>query len=47
MSDEDIDLSDIPEVTEAQMAGAALRVNSVPMIRSKKAQPITESPGQK
>ncbi|MCY7324353.1 MAG: hypothetical protein LH660_21775 [Phormidesmis sp. CAN_BIN36] len=47
MSDEDIDLSDIPEVTDAQMARAILRVNGVPMVRSKKAQPITESQGQK
>lgn len=47
MSDEDIDLSDIPEVTEAQMARAILRVNGVPMVRSKKAQSITESQGQK
>ena len=47
MSDEDIDLSDIPEVTDAQMARAILRVNGVPMVCSKKAQPITESQGQK
>jgi len=47
MSDEDIDLSDIPEATDAQMARAILRVNGVPMVRSKKAQPITESQGQK
>ncbi len=35
MSDEDIDLSDIPEATEAQLSQAVLRVGGVPGDRSK------------
>ena len=35
MKDEDIDLSDIPEVTEDQMAGAKLRTGSKPLQKSK------------
>jgi uncharacterized protein (DUF4415 family) len=31
MKDEDIDLSDIPEVTEAQMEGAVLRIGGKPV----------------
>jgi len=34
MSDEDIDLLDIPEVTETQMAQAVLRVGRVPVDRN-------------
>lgn len=33
MSDDDIDLSDIPEVTEAQISRAVLRVGGVPVDR--------------
>jgi len=36
MRDEDIDLSEIPEVTEAQMAHAVLRVGGVPVARGKR-----------
>ncbi|WNN92250.1 BrnA antitoxin family protein [Gloeocapsopsis dulcis] len=35
MTDEDIDLSDIPEVTEAQMERAVLRVGGKPVERGK------------
>ncbi|NJM98356.1 MAG: BrnA antitoxin family protein [Phormidesmis sp. RL_2_1] len=35
MKDEDIDLSDIPEITEAQMAGAVLRVGGKPTEKGK------------
>lgn len=35
MKDEDIDLSDIPEITEAQMAKAVLRVGGKPIERGK------------
>lgn len=35
MKDEEIDLSDIPEVTEAQMKGALLRVGGQPVERGK------------
>lgn len=35
MKDEDIDLSDIPEVTEAQMERAVLRVGGKPVERGK------------
>lgn len=35
MKDEDIDLSDIPEITEAQMSGAVLRVGGKPIERGK------------
>ena len=35
MSDEDIDLSDIPEVTEEQIAHATLRVGGKPVARGK------------
>lgn len=35
MRDEDIDLSDIPEITEAQMASAVLRVNGKRIERGK------------
>ena len=34
MSESDIDLSDIPEATEAQMAQAVLRVGGVPVDRN-------------
>ena len=36
MPDEDIDLSEVPEVTEEQMARAVLRVGGVPVTRSKR-----------
>lgn len=36
MSDEDIDLSDIPEVTEEQMRRAVLRVGGKPIERSQR-----------
>ncbi len=36
MQDEDIDLSEVPEVTEEQMARAVLRVGGVPMTRGKR-----------
>jgi len=35
MRDEDIDLSDIPEVTDEQMAGARLRVGGKPVPKGK------------
>ena len=35
MRDEDIDLSDIPEVTEEQMASAVLRVSGKPLPKGK------------
>jgi len=35
MRDEDIDLSDIPEVTEEQMARAVLRVSGKPLPKGK------------
>ena len=35
MKDEDIDLSDIPEITEEQMDRAVLRVNRTPIARGK------------
>jgi uncharacterized protein (DUF4415 family) len=35
MRDEDIDLSDIPEITEKQMAGAILRVGGKPLPKGK------------
>ena len=35
MNDEDIDLSDIPEVTEGQIAQATLRVGGKPVARRK------------
>ena len=35
MKDEDIDLSDIPEVTDAQMESAVLRVGGRPVERGK------------
>ncbi len=35
MRDEDIDLSDIPEITEEQMAGARLRIAGRPVPRGK------------
>jgi hypothetical protein len=35
MKDEDIDCSDIPETTEAQMAQAVLRIGGVPVDRGK------------
>jgi hypothetical protein len=35
MQDEDIDLSDIPEATEEQIAQAVLRVGGVPVDRGK------------
>jgi uncharacterized protein (DUF4415 family) len=35
MRDEDIDLSDIPEVTEAQMGQAVLRVGGKPITKGK------------
>lgn len=40
MRDEDIDLSDIPEVTEAQMAHAVLRVDGQPVPTGKVCVPI-------
>jgi uncharacterized protein (DUF4415 family) len=43
MSDEDIDLSDIPEVTETQMARAVLRVGGVPVDRSQQSVVMLES----
>jgi len=36
MRDEDIDLSEVPEVTEEQMARAVLRVGGVPVERGKR-----------
>jgi uncharacterized protein (DUF4415 family) len=36
MRDEDIDLSEVPEVTEDQMARAVLRVGGVPVARGKR-----------
>ena len=36
MRDEDIDLSEVPEVTEDQMARAMLRVSGVPVRRGKR-----------
>ena len=36
MQDEDIDLSEVPEVTEEQMARAVLRVGGVPVPRGKR-----------
>ncbi len=36
MQDEDIDLSEVPEVTEDQMARAVLRVGGVPVTRGKR-----------
>ena len=36
MQDEDIDLSEIPEVTEEQMGRAVLRVGGVPVARGKR-----------
>ena len=36
MQDEDIDLSEVPEVTEEQMARAVLRVGRVPVTRGKR-----------
>ena len=36
MQDEDIDLSEVPEVTEEQMARAVLRVGGVPVTRGKR-----------
>ena len=35
MKDEDIDLSDIPEVTEDQIAGAKLRIGGKPVPKGK------------
>jgi len=35
MRDEDIDMSDIPEVTEEQMAGAKLRIGGRPVPKGK------------
>ncbi|MCP4346768.1 MAG: BrnA antitoxin family protein [Desulfobacterales bacterium] len=35
MRDEDIDLSDIPEITEEQMAGARLRIGGRPVPKGK------------
>jgi len=35
MQDEDIDMSDIPEVTENQMAGAKLRIGGRPVPKGK------------
>ena len=36
MRDEDIDLSEVPEVTEDQMARAVLRVGGIPVARGKR-----------
>ena len=36
MRDEDIDLSEVPEITEEQMARAVLRVRGVPVERGKR-----------
>ena len=36
MQDEDIDLSEVPEVTEEQMARAVLRVAGIPVPRGKR-----------
>ena len=40
MRDEDIDLSDIPEVTEAQMARAVLRIDGQPVPKGKVCVPM-------
>ena len=40
MRDEDIDLSDIPEVTEEQMARAVLRVGGEPIPKGKVCVPV-------
>lgn len=40
MQDKDIDLSDIPEVTEAQMARAVLRVDGRPVPEGKVCVPM-------
>ena len=40
MRDEDIDLSDIPEVTREQVAGAVLRVDRKPVPKGKICVPI-------